>query len=232
MIGPINNTTQSKRKPFGSFKSAPRVKKAYLSHRYRNSEPVTTRTKVQALAGAIAGTALAMTLFAKLQKTPIKKVKDILNINYGLKEMSIMSGCSVIGGVAAGMIGSNRKKEKVNEGVFQFMNTALPPLVVAPALKFLDNSKSLKDNKFLRVITTVGFLLIGMKAGTIISNYINDPKDKVPDRKLTMKDAIANVDDALGAFAVAKFPLLDKLQIEKTLPIIFTWCGYRAGQSN
>lgn len=231
MIGPINNTTPSK-KPFGSFKNAPRVKKAYLSHRYRNRDVVTTRTKVQSFIGALAGTVASMAIFAKLQKTKIKNPKDLLKINYGLKEMSIMSGISIIGGVLGGMIGSDRKKEKVNEGVFQFMNAALPPLVVAPALKVLDNSKSLKDSKIARVAVTIGFLLAGMKIGTIVSNYINDPQDKVPDRKLTMKDAIANVDDALGALAVAKFPLLEKLQIEKTLPAIFTWCGYRAGQSN
>lgn len=45
-----------------------------------------------------------------------------------------------------------------------------------------------------------------------------------------MKDAIANIDDALGAFAIAKVPFADK--VEKIIPLIFVWCGYRAGQSN
>ena len=45
-----------------------------------------------------------------------------------------------------------------------------------------------------------------------------------------MKDALANVDDAFGAFSIAKIPMADK--VEKILPLIYVWCGYRAGQSN
>ena len=61
---------------------------------------------------------------------------------------------------------------------------------------------------------------------------ITAPKDKYPDRKLSAKDALANIDDGIGALALAKFPIIEKLNIGRFLPIIYTACGYRAGQSN
>ena len=103
-------------------------------------------------------------------------------------------------------------------------------MFVHPVTKFLENSKSLKDNKIARIVGIAASLLVGMKGAAVLSNFINDPNDKVPDRKLTMKDAVANIDDALGALAIAKVPFADK--VEKIIPLIFVWCGYRAGQSN
>lgn len=224
-------TTPFEKKPFGAFKSSQKVKKAYLSHRYHNSEKVSNRTKVQSLAGAIIGTAAAMLLLAKGQHIHhLANPLNLFKIKYGLRSMAVMSGLSVIGGVAGGMIGSKHKKEKINEGVFQFINATLPPLLVVPVLKGIDSFKSMKNNMPVRIGATLVTLFAGMKAGTVISNTIIDPYDKVPDRKLTIKDAIANADDGLGALAVAKIPMMDKL--EKTLPFIYTWCGYRAGQSN
>ena len=49
---------------------------------------------------------------------------------------------------------------------------------------------------------------------------------------VTEKDAIANIDDAFGALVIAKFPGIKHLHVEKVLPVIFAWCGYRAGESN
>ena len=82
----------------------------------------------------------------------------------------------------------------------------------------------------VRIGAIFAALLAGMKGAAVLSNKINDPHDKVPDRKLTLLDSVANIDDAVGAFAVAKIPVVSKL--EKILPFIFVWCGYRAGQSN
>ena len=56
--------------------------------------------------------------------------------------MAVMSGLSIAGGVAAGMIGSNRKKEKLNEGIFQFINATLPPLLIAlPEIEVQQNGQ-------------------------------------------------------------------------------------------
>lgn len=71
-----------------------------------------------------------------------------------------------------------------------------------------------------------------MYGSAALANLITDPKDKYPDRKLTPKDALANIDDGIGALALAKIPMLDKLNISGILPLIYTACGYRAGKSN
>lgn len=78
----------------------------------------------------------------------------------------------------------------------------------------------------------MGYYSAGMKVAADLSNLINDPKDLVPDRKLTIKDAAANIDDALGIFVLAKMPFAKYLHVEKILPAIYSWCGYRAGESN
>ena len=148
--------------------------------------------------GAAAGTILPMLYFAGRQKA------KIYNLNFGLKEMITVGAGSIMGGVAGG-IASDRSKNhrsKINEGIFQFFNATVPPLVYAGLSKIQEKTKFAKN------------------------------KDKIPDRKLTMKDAVVNIDDALGVFALAKFPLIDKLHPEKVLPAIYAWCGYRAGQSN
>ena len=77
-------------------------------------------------------------------------------------------------------------------------------------------------------------LIVGLSVGpnAALANLITDPKDKYPDRKLTPKDALANIDDGIGALALAKIPMLDKLNISGILPLIYTACGYRAGKSN
>ncbi len=226
MSSQINNTPK---RPFLIFTNEPKVKRAYMNYRTHRVESPEPNASVRALTGSVLGVGTSMALIAKIQELPIFNIKSYFKLKYGAKEMIMMSGLGVIGGVIGGMIGSKKKKEKMNEGVFQFMNATVPILAVTPALKLLDAS-SLKNNKIARIGTILMSLFLGMKASAELSNIINDPYDKVPDRKLTMKDAIANIDDAFGALAVAKVPHADKF--EKFLPVIYAWCGYRAGQSN
>ena len=75
-------------------------------------------------------------------------------------------------------------------------------------------------------------ILIGMHGAAALSNIICDPEDKYPDRKLNLLDSIANIDDLFGVLVLAKVPLVGKLHLDKLLPIIYTFCGYRAGKSN
>lgn len=224
------NIYNTPNRPFNSFNNAPKVKKGFTSYRYHNRDVVETHTKIKALLGSMAGVSLATGIVAKNQKLKLSNPKDWLKLKYGVKELIAISGLGIIGGVLGGMIGSDKKKEKMDEGVFQFMNATAPLLLVHPVTKMLDKSKSLKDNKIARIGFTIAALIIGMKGAAVMSNYINDPNDKVPDRKLTLKDSVANIDDALGAFAIAKVPLADK--VEKIIPLLFVYCGYRAGQNN
>ena len=122
-------------------------------------------------------------------------------------------------------------KQKLNEGIFQFMNAAVPTVICGGVLKLGDKFKKL-DNLPFKIGGTIVGLVAGMHIAAAMSNKINDPQDKVPDRKLTIKDSIANIDDAIGVLVLAKVPIVEKLHIEKILPVIFSWCGYRAGMSN
>ena len=121
------------------------------------------------------------------------------------------------------------KKRKINEGVFQFLNATVPTALVGGAMKLIEDNTKYQNSRAVKAAAIVISLIAGMPLAAFLANIINDPKDKEPDRKLTLKDSIVNMDDALGALVVAKIPVggLDKL-----LPAIFAWCGYRAGQSN
>ncbi len=193
----------------------------YKSYRRHVVEEPDTATKVKVAAGSVAGTVLPMVLLANKQKS------RIYNIKYGVKEMILVSAGSIAGGLAAGLIADKKenKKQKVNESVFQFMNASVPPLITGILYSFSRNIK-------YRIASTIIGLFGGMQLAAKLSNKINDPHDKVPDRKLTFKDSIANIDDALGVLILAKVPIAEKLHVDKTLPAIYSWCGYRAGISN
>ena len=144
-----------------------------------------------------------------------------------------MSGTAVTGGVLAGMLDENRqtKNNRLKEGVFQFLNASVPAWVVAGGLKLCESSKNF-NNLAGKILAVIAGLLVGMYGAASLSNVICDPKDKENDRKLTLLDCVANADDAFGALVLAKFPCADKLHLEKILPFIYAYCGYRAGKSN
>ncbi len=197
------------------------------SYRYHQKDKNDKKTKISVAAGAAIGTLLPLALFAKKQKVnPFK-------LHYGLKELLIVSTAGIAGGTIAGMaVGKKEhRKQKLNEGVFQFMNSSVPAVLTAAILALSSKVKALNNNSFKIAGTLLG-VFAGMQVAAFLSNKINDPQDKVPDRKLTLKDSVANVDDVFGALVLAKIPIAQKLHVEKILPAIFAWCGYRAGNSN
>lgn len=208
----------------------PSVHKPLKSYRrpYANQREISTSDKLKAGVGATIGTLVPMALMMKK-----RNIKNPLKLTYNLEDMVILSASSVVGGIGVGMIGEskNSKKNKLKEGVFQFLNAAVPTWIVGGVLKLCETS-SKHNNIPAKIISVIGGLLVGMYGCAEISNLIFDPKDKVPDRKLGLKDCLANADDAVGALVLAKFPLVDKLHLEKALPVIYTYCGYRAGVCN
>lgn len=236
MIKTINNTDnnryQSKRNVFKKFQNTANLNQP--AHGGLREMRVKSKThkldtfeKMGVALGSVAGTVLPMMYFAKRQNA------KIFDLNFGLKEMIVVGAGSIFGGVLAGIAFDKSKnhKDKINEGVFQFFNASVPPLLYA-GLSKLQKQTKYAENKIVSAINTAVGLTAGMFVAAKTANLVIDPHDKVPDRKLTMKDAVVNIDDALGVFALAKFPLIDKLHPEKILPIIYSWCGYRAGQSN
>ena len=185
------------------------------------------QNKVTSAIGAIIGTAIPVAIMMKN-----RRIKNPLKLEYGLKDMVVLSGSSVLGGIAGGMIASDKKtrKSKVKEGVFQFFNAAIPTWMAGGALKLCETNKKYNNIPFKLFSVAIG-LIVGMLGAAEFSNLIFDPKDKEPDRKITLKDCIINADDAMGALVLAKFPLIDKIHLEKILPLIYTYCGFRAGKA-
>lgn len=182
----------------------------------------------KALVGSIIGTAVPLAVMLKKQK-----VTNPIKLEYGLKDMVILSASSIVGGVAGGSINEEKevKEKKIKEGVFQFINAALPATLTAGALKFCESSKNF-NNIPSKILAVAGGIVLGMGVGAKITNKIFDPNDKYPDRKLTPKDCIASADDAIGALALAKIPVVSNLHLDKILPAVYTYCGYRAGKTN
>ena len=165
----------------------------------------------------------------------IKKqgLKNPFKLEYGLKEMLVLSGAPIVGGVSLGMIGNDKQTNlnKSREGVFQFLNAAIPTWLAAATLKWCEHTNGMKSGlaKFTAIASTI---LIGMHGAASLSNIICDPSDKHPDRKLTLLDSLANIDDLFGVLVLAKVPIVSKLHLDKALPAIYSFCGYRAGKSN
>lgn len=189
---------------------------------------ISNADKTKAFLGSAIGTALPLLLMIKKQK-----IKNPLKLKYGMWDMVGVSASSIAGGVSFGLINEEKsvQKNRLKEGFFQFLNAAIPTWVVGGAISLCENSEK-HNTKTFKFLSVIGGLLVGMYGSAAIANLITDPKDKYPDRKLTPKDALANIDDGIGALALAKIPRLDKLNISGILPLIYTACGYRAGKSN
>lgn len=204
-------------------------------YRYHKEHKTEAATQLKIAAGSIVGTLIPMIFLAKRQspKKQLSSIKDLFKIDYGVKEMISISAGSIAGGVGTGLIVDKNadKKRKLNEGVFQFLNASVPPIFVGGLLKITEKTKHLNNIPGKIAATAIG-LLGGIPVATTLANKINDPKNLEPDRKVTLKDSIANIDDALGIFAMAKFPVVDKIPFEKILPAVYALCGFRAGQSN
>jgi len=230
MITAINNSNNN---TYQSFKNLNNAKQGYIAKRYHTSESVDFKTKMKAAAGGITGTLIPVLYFTKKQTGKTPNLKRMLNMEYGLKEMFVTNISGILGGTIFGMLGEKPQKQerRRKEAVFQTMNSIIPLLSVAGLLKLTNEIPAL-NKKNIRVGGTLAGVTAGMFAGAKISNKINDPKNLEPDRKVNMKDALANIDDIISALVLVKFPFVDKLHVEKFLPFVFAWCGYRAGQSN
>ena len=203
--------------------------KPVSKHRVRNyNRDISKADKTKALVGSTIGTVLPILFMMKKQG-----VKNPLKLKYGMWDMIGVSAGSIVGGVGAGLIAENKKvqKNRLKEGLFQFMNASIPTWIVGGVVSLCENSEKY-NNKRNKILSVIGGLLVGMYGSAALSNVVTDPKDKYPDRKLTFKDALANIDDGLGALALAKIPIIEKINIGRFLPVIYAACGYRAGQSN
>ncbi len=228
-----NNSYPQRNQAYTSFGCESKLKsfksnlKEFRYHRYKRHEPISRSDKILTAVGSLAGTFGVLMLFAKKQKV------NPLNLKYGLKEMLALGTAGALSGTVVGIIADekNHHEAKIHEGVFQALNACLPVLIVAPLIKLCESTKGINNN-YAKIAATLLGVGGGMVAAEKLANAINDPHDRLPDRKLCMKDALANIDEAFGALVLAKFPIVDKLHLDKLLPLIYSWGGYRAGTAN
>ena len=167
------------------------------------------------------------------QRFDIRSRKDDWKMKYGLKEIATMSIGANVGGISVSSIGKSKreKEKKYNEGIFQILNSILPMSLVDGGIKLCEKSKKLNNAPAKIAASTIG-VVAGTQLGIKLANKITDPKDLRPDRRYTAKDAIANIDDAVSILVLGKVPFADKIHIEKALPFIYGYSGYRSGTSN
>ena len=236
MFAITNNSVNNKPFVFKSFQEKARTKnflQDFKTRRRKVSDEPEPSTKAKIAAGSAIGTAIPLVIFAKKQKLDVSKLSQIFKLQFGLKEMVGVSSGAILGGVLTGMMfdKKNSKKEKTDEGVFQFLNSTIPLFFVSGIQK-LSEKVPVLNKKPVKIGAIGAGIFASMHAAAKLANFINDPKNKVPDRKLGMIDAIVNIDELAGALVLAGFPIVKTLKIEKLLPFISAWSGFRAGESN
>ena len=141
---------------------------------------ISNSDKTKALIGSTVGTAIPLMLMMKKQN-----IKNPLKLKYGMWDMVATATGAIIGGVGVGLIGEEKdiQKNRLKEGLFQFLNAAIPTWVVGGAISLCENSKKFNTKTF-KILSVIGGLMVGMQGSAALSNIITDPKDKYPDRKL------------------------------------------------
>lgn len=184
-----------------------------------------TQDKKKAAIGAALGTIIPVVIMAKE-----RKIKNPFKLKYSATDMVILSATSIGGGTAAGILAESgtEQKNRCKEGIFQFLNATVPIGLVSLGLKACEKIKPLNNIGGKIGATAVG-VAAGMIGATKLYNKIVDPKNKEPDRKLTLKDCVVSADDVVGALTIARFPCIEALHLDAILPVVFGYCGYRAG---
>lgn len=203
----------------------------YNNHINFNALPIRSQDrktdKLEAAVGSAVGTGIGLLCMMKRQK-----VKNPFNVKYSLLEMAALSACSIAGGVALSLHGDDNEtdKRKMKEGVFQFCNAAIPTWLAGACLKHCETTKHF-NNAPAKILSVLGAIIVGMHGAASLANKLFDPKDLEPDRKLKLKDGIANIDDLVGILVLAKIPFLKNIPFDRALPFIYTYCGYKAGKT-
>lgn len=187
--------------------------------------------KDRILAGIGSTSAVALTAVGIMKA---QEVKNPFHIKYSVPVMLSIAAAGNIGGVLLSSIGETKsdKKKKWKEGAFQMMLTAAPMLLVDGALSLCAKTKKFNNN-FCKIVASCVGVAIGSNSALYVSNKLRSDKEaKKPKRELKLIDMIANLDDAVAILVLAKIPFADKIHIERALPFIYSFCGYRSGSAD
>lgn len=186
------------------------------------------KDRILAGVGSTLGVAVPVLAYMKHQK-----VNNMFKLHYNAYQMIGMAAAGNVGGILLSSIGESKKdqKKKWKEGAFQMSLTTLPLLLVDGGIKLVEKVKSKKiNNNFVKILVSAIGVAIGSNTAVAISNKLrNDKEAKKPKRELKLIDMIANIDDFVAIMVLAKIPFAKKIKIERALPFIYAFCGYRSG---
>lgn len=157
-----------------------------------------------------------------------KKALNIFDYKTNVKEMILLAGGAIAGGLAGGILSDYGRniKEKVKESVFCFNNIAITTLAVTGTKKAVESSKYGK-NIWAKIGGVVVGIVAGMPLSAYVSNKINNniiDKNGTKERKLKLQDGLVHVDDIIESMAIYEVPFVAKL-----LPFMYAAYGYQAG---
>ena len=109
--------------------------------------------------------------------------------------------------------------------------TSTPMLLVDNAIKGCEKSKSkLINNNISKLGASAIGVYIGSNFALWVSNKLRHEKEnQKPKRQLKLVDMIANLDDLVAMMVLARIPFADRIHIERALPFIYSFCGFRSG---
>ena len=195
---------------------------------YVNPKQTNKKINYKALIGSVAGLAAATAINLSTNKA-IANNRRVVKAPI-LKEVSqilLMAGLTNIGGVIGGSIGKSKeeKRKKLKEAGFEIMNTTIPMLLVTGATVLCNNIKAL--NKIpIKIAASLGAMSLGGLIATTITNSDNPKGEK---RKYTPQDALANFDDIIATIKIGFSDFAKKVPVDKILPFIYVYNGYRSG---
>lgn len=194
--------------------------KSYSSYKNRTQQPSKKRS-IKPVIGAATGVIGALALTKKYYKGESAFVDAA--------RMITMAAAANVGGVLGGSIGatSDSKKRKWKEAGFQMMNMSIPMLMVTGALETCKHVKAL-NNKPAKIIGSIIGMIGGAWTATQITNIGKKEGEK---RKYTIKDSVANFDDAVATIEIGFKDFARKIPVGKILPFIYAYSGARAGWS-
>lgn len=229
-LTPVDNSNISQIQSLSSFSRTKRdISYGYIDmRRSQNSGNVPAKDKFLAATGSILTTGLTLAAFMNHQK-----VKNPLKVKYTVLEMLTMAAAGNIGGILFSSINEKVSdiKKKWKEGAFQMILTSAPMLLVDNTIKLCEKSKNTKiNNNVFKIAASIAGVAIGSKAALVVSDKLrnSDGKHKSK-RELKPIDMLANIDDLVAVLVLGKIPFADKIHIERALPLIYAFCGYRSG---
>lgn len=156
--------------------------------------------------------------------------KGIRNINYGNKEVTLISSMSIFGGLLGGVIGDKGKntKAKVREANQQMFGNIVIPISIMSMFNKMTKSMS----TFTRGLVAVASLFAGTWFGHRVMDKVNGKlfgNEKKYD--ISANDFLCDVDDGLYAVSTITNNHGIHRAVASVVPLTYIYMGYRTGKS-